>query len=140
MIPVQEPIGDAEWRRRIRDGLALLAAGQVRPTIGLRVPNQAIAQQILQQTGPLATTSANRSGQPPLQTMAEIEAQFPDVLILQPSQPESLDSLNSELANTLAVPETAATKSVLGVPSTVAKWTGSSWTILRQGAVKLENV
>jgi NADPH2:quinone reductase len=37
-VPVQEPIGDAEWRRRIRDGLALLAAGQVRPTIGLRVP------------------------------------------------------------------------------------------------------
>lgn len=109
-------------------------------TIGLRVPNQAIAQQILQQTGPLATTSANRSGQPPLQTMAEIEAQFPDVLILQPSQLESLDSLNAELANPSPVPETAATKSALGVPSTVAKWTGSSWTILRQGAVKLENV
>ena len=38
VVPVQEPIGDAEWRRRIRDGLALLAAGQVRPTVGLRVP------------------------------------------------------------------------------------------------------
>jgi NADPH2:quinone reductase len=38
VVGVQEPIGDDEWRRRIRDGLALLAAGRVRPTVGLRVP------------------------------------------------------------------------------------------------------
>jgi NADPH2:quinone reductase len=38
VVGVQEPIGDDELRRRIRDGLALLAAGRVRPTVGLRVP------------------------------------------------------------------------------------------------------
>lgn len=85
-------------------------------TIGLRVPKSAIAQNILSQTGPLATTSANLSGQMPLQTIAEITAQFPDVLILSP--------------------ELAAVNSV-GVPSTVAKWTGSDWEILRQGAVNI---
>ena len=51
-------------------------------TIGVRVPRSDIARQILAQTGPLATTSANLSGQPALQTIAEVEAEFPDVLTL----------------------------------------------------------
>ncbi|MEH2145106.1 L-threonylcarbamoyladenylate synthase [Nostoc sp.] len=88
-------------------------------TIGIRVPNSAIAQTILAQTGPLATTSANFSGQPPLQTMAEIEVQFPKVL-------------------TLATTEYQGEILGVGVPSTVAKWTGINWQILRQGAIKLE--
>jgi L-threonylcarbamoyladenylate synthase len=88
-------------------------------TIGVRVPNSSIAIAILSQTDPLATTSANRSGQPPLQTMAEIEAQFPNVLTLQSSELESAQAVT------------------LGVPSTVAKWTSSGWEILRQGSVRL---
>ncbi|WP_375497866.1 L-threonylcarbamoyladenylate synthase [uncultured Nostoc sp.] len=85
-------------------------------TIGIRVPNSAIAQTILAQTGPLATTSANFSGQPPLQTMTEIEVQFPKVLTLE---------YQGEMSG-------------VGVPSTVAKWTGINWQILRQGAVNLD--
>ena len=85
-------------------------------TIGIRVPNSAIAQTILAQTGPLATTSANFSGQPPLQTMTEIEVQFPKVLTLE---------YQGEMPG-------------VGVPSTVAKWTGINWQILRQGAIKLD--
>ncbi|MCC5657723.1 L-threonylcarbamoyladenylate synthase [Nostoc sp. XA010] len=85
-------------------------------TIGIRVPNSAIAQNILAQTGPLATTSANFSGQPPLQTMTEIEVQFPKVLTLE---------YQGEISG-------------VGIPSTVAKWTGINWQILRQGAIKLD--
>jgi L-threonylcarbamoyladenylate synthase len=88
-------------------------------TIGIRVPNNAIALEILAQTGPLATTSANLSGQPALQTMAEIEAQFPDVF-------------------TLAATEFSGKVLGMGVPSTVAKWTGINWQIIRQGAVELK--
>lgn len=88
-------------------------------TIGIRVPDCRIAQTILAQTGPLATTSANLSGQPPLQTMAEISAQFPDVL-------------------TLAATEFKDEITGIGVPSTVVKWTGRNWQILRQGAIKVE--
>lgn len=87
-------------------------------SIGLRIPNCAIAQTILAQTGPLATTSANRSGHPPLETLAEIAAEFPQVLTLKP------DEFN---------PETSAS----GIPSTVARWTGKDWQILRQGAVDI---
>jgi L-threonylcarbamoyladenylate synthase len=88
-------------------------------TIGVRVPNCALARKILQQTGPLATTSANLSGQAPLESIAQIEAQFPEVLTL--------------LASQLSTVVTASS-----LPSTVAKWTGSDWKILRQGAVQLE--
>ncbi len=87
-------------------------------TIGLRIPGGVIAHSILSQTGPLATTSANLSGQLPLRTMAAIEAQFPDALIL--------------------ATELAAVEPGIGIPSTVARWIGCGWEILRQGAVKLE--
>lgn len=89
---------------------------QQRQTIGLRIPQWPLAQLILQQTGPLATTSINRSNQPPLQQLEEIQTQFPQVL-LPPTWP---------------LPENR------GVPSTVVQWTENPpWTVLRQGAVEL---
>lgn len=116
--------------------LVLPASDRVPPTlnprdpasIGVRVPNHAIAQAILAQTGPLATTSVNRSGDPPLQTMPEIDQQFPDVLTLA----------SSEYAAFL--PETAPSPSPTpGVPSTVVRWNGQTWEVLRQGAIVLED-
>lgn len=88
-------------------------------TIGVRVPASEIACSILAQTGPLATTSANLSGQSALLTMTEIAKQFPQVLTLSDSQCQ----------------DTAA----IGVPSTVIKWNGNNWDILRQGALKFVN-
>jgi L-threonylcarbamoyladenylate synthase len=93
-------------------------------TIGVRVPNCAIAQAILAQTGPLATTSANRSGQPALQTMTEIAAEFPQVLTLA-------------LTELAPLPPAEISGSASGIASTVAKWTGADWQVLRQGAVRL---
>ncbi|HBE16426.1 MAG TPA: hypothetical protein DEA78_18950 [Cyanobacteria bacterium UBA11159] len=88
-------------------------------TIGMRVPNSRIAIAILSQTGPLATTSANLSGKPPLETLDEIEAEFPEVLTLHPNELEKFPSVTT------------------GIPSTVAKWRGKGWEILRQGGVIL---
>lgn len=85
-------------------------------TIGIRVPNHPIAQNILAQTGPMATTSVNLSGQPALENRAEIEVNFPDVLTLEATEYKGL-----------------------GIPSTVAKWTGNDWQILRQGVIKIDN-
>lgn len=120
-----QQVADRYWPGALT--LVLPASDRVPPainpshtnTIGLRVPDHEVALKILAQTGPLATTSANLSGEPPMLTMAEIEAQFPAVLTLLPSELESA-------------------KPSQGVPSTVAKWTGSQWEILRQGAVGLE--
>jgi L-threonylcarbamoyladenylate synthase len=83
-------------------------------TIGLRVPDCDVARSILNQTGALATTSANLSGQPPLLTMAEISTHFPQV---------------SALDRDLNTP-------TIGQPSTVIEWHSNGWKILRQGAVK----
>ncbi|MGC9525862.1 MAG: L-threonylcarbamoyladenylate synthase [Limnospira sp.] len=87
-------------------------------TIGLRVPDSPTAREILRRTGPLATTSANLSGQPPLLTAGEIAAQFPDVLTLDAAE---------------------GWKAIAPIPSTVVRWTErGSWEILRQGSVNLE--
>ncbi len=88
-------------------------------TIGVRVPNHALARKILQQTGPLATTSANKSGQPALFSLEEIALQFPQVLALSP--------------------EEIQTTATIGIPSTVVKWTVNGWEILRQGSITLSN-
>ncbi|MBE9030425.1 L-threonylcarbamoyladenylate synthase [filamentous cyanobacterium LEGE 11480] len=93
-------------------------------TIGIRIPNHPIARQILQQTGPLATTSANRSGQPALLEMREIAQAFPQVLQLTDTAIARLNVTAEALNST-------------GTPSTVAKWQGDRWAILRQGAVIL---
>ncbi|WP_310483770.1 L-threonylcarbamoyladenylate synthase [Chamaesiphon sp. VAR_48_metabat_403] len=84
-------------------------------TIGLRVPDCEIARSILRQTGALATTSANLSGEPPLLTMAEISANFPQVYAL----------------------DTELNLPTVGQPSTVIQWDGSGWKLLRQGAISV---
>lgn len=87
-------------------------------TVGIRIPNHPIALNILQQTGVLATSSANISGQDTLMTMEAIDRAFPDVLVL-----DWLDSSPSSLAS--------------GLPSTVVCWQNQGWQILRQGSVTI---
>lgn len=94
-------------------------------TIGIRVPDCEIACKILAQTGPLATTSANISGQPALRSMTEIAATFPDVLTLLP------EGLPTESSISDIKPSDVK-------PSTVAKWSNNGWEILRQGSVILK--
>lgn len=96
-------------------------------TIGVRVPNHPIARHILRQTQPLATTSVNRSGEPPLLTIEAINEQFPEVLTLSPDE---FARLEREFASAWKV---AAT----GLPSTVVQWTGAGWKVLRQGEVSI---
>jgi L-threonylcarbamoyladenylate synthase len=87
-------------------------------TIGLRVPNWESALNLLQQTGPLATTSVNYSGQPPLLQLHEIHQAFPQVL----TPPKEYWQLPTP-------PEGK------NLPSTVVKWVNAGWQILRQGSV-----
>lgn len=88
-------------------------------TLGFRIPDCAIAREILSQTGPLATTSVNASGQPPLTTVEAINQHFPEVLTMD--------------AGTLAQRQIGYAGN--GHPSTVVKWNGQGWTVLRQGTV-----
>ena len=86
-------------------------------TIGLRIPKHKTAQEILAETGCLATTSSNLSGYPPLETMTAISETFVDIYTIDDS------ILSSE------------EKCASGIPSTVVKWTEKGWIVLRQGNV-----
>ncbi|WP_204103787.1 MULTISPECIES: L-threonylcarbamoyladenylate synthase [Spirulina sp. CCY15215] len=91
-----------------------------RTTIGIRVPDLPLAREILSQTGALATTSANHSGESPLETTNAIAQAFPDVFLLHRSDLPCDVTVGSRL------------------PSTVAKWTGEAWEILRQGNIVIK--
>ncbi|WP_416674520.1 L-threonylcarbamoyladenylate synthase [Egbenema bharatensis] len=102
-------------------------------TIGIRVPNHPIARHLLSLTQPLATTSVNRSGEPPLETLSEINQHFPEVLTLHPQE---LERLEEELEPESSLqPNNKTPKTSSGVPSTVVKWTGQGWEVLRQGGI-----
>jgi tRNA threonylcarbamoyl adenosine modification protein (Sua5/YciO/YrdC/YwlC family) len=62
---VVERRGDLDW-----------AIGGDGRTIGLRCPAHAVARTLCRRVGPLATTSANRHGEPPLTTAADVTREF----------------------------------------------------------------
>ena len=97
-------------------------------TIGVRVPDHPIARQLLSLTGPLATTSANISGQPTLMTVEEVLTQFPQIYGLND---DALRSILEPLAPQTVVPTPS------GLPSTVAAWQSDHWETIRQGTVYL---
>ena len=88
-------------------------------TIGIRIPNHSIANEILRQTGVLATSSANISGQKTLQDLDEIDQLFPDVMVLAKSN-------------------FPVEKNSSGQPSTVIRWQDRTWQVLRQGSIKIK--
>ncbi|HSV68330.1 MAG TPA: L-threonylcarbamoyladenylate synthase [Mycobacteriales bacterium] len=52
--------------------------GDSRGTVAVRMPLHPVALELLEQTGPLAVSSANRTGQPPATTATEARAQLVD--------------------------------------------------------------
>ncbi|MGD1904350.1 MAG: L-threonylcarbamoyladenylate synthase [Geitlerinemataceae cyanobacterium] len=84
-------------------------------SIGIRVPDCATAREIIRKTSPLATTSANRSGEPALADPVAIAAAFPEAFVL----------------------DEAANWAGSGLPSTVVRWRDGGWEVLRQGAIEI---
>jgi L-threonylcarbamoyladenylate synthase len=87
-------------------------------TVGVRQPDHPLVQQLLELTGPLAVTSANRSGEPNALTAEDVLAQ--------------LDGRIDLVLDGGRVPG--------GVPSTVVDCTGSEPVILRAGPIGLEAI
>jgi L-threonylcarbamoyladenylate synthase len=83
-------------------------------TIGVRCPDHPLVQAIAREVGPLATTSANRHGEPTPADAAGVEAVFGDEVGLV------LDGGRCA-----------------GVPSTVIDATGNDWTVLRRGELSI---
>ena len=54
--------------------------GDTRGTVAVRMPMHPVALDLLKETGPLAVSSANRSGSPPAVTAAQAEQELGDVI------------------------------------------------------------
>lgn len=92
--------------------------GDARGTVMLRMPLQPVAIELLRQTGPMAVSSANVSGQPPAATAQEARRQLGDLVDVY------LDGGTAE--------QQAA--------STILDLTGSQPRILRDGPVSAEAI
>ncbi|WP_171014988.1 L-threonylcarbamoyladenylate synthase [Culicoidibacter larvae] len=85
-------------------------------TIALRIPQSELVTRIVAETGVLATTSANRSGEAPLPTVALLDSTFPDVMIF-----------DEELAGN-------------GMASTIVEWRDSEFLFHRIGAISKKDI
>lgn len=93
--------------------------GDTNATVALRMPAHDVALGLLAQVGPMAVTSANRTGQPPAHTAAEAADQLGDaVSVYLDAGPAAADAL----------------------ASTIVDCTGSTARVLRAGAVFAEKV
>jgi L-threonylcarbamoyladenylate synthase len=92
--------------------------GETRGTVALRMPDSDVALALLRRTGPLAVTSANRTGQPAAVTVAEARDQLGDAVAAY---------LDGGLAPG-------------GVASPIVDATGPVPRVVRQGALPLDEL
>ncbi|WP_372497999.1 L-threonylcarbamoyladenylate synthase [Sinomonas terrae] len=97
--------------------------GDTQGTVALRIPDDEIAQALLTITGPLAVSSANRTGHKAAQTAGEAQDQLAESVEVY------LDGGSRPLDG-----------SADGVPSTIVDCTGERLRVVRQGGVSLEAV
>lgn len=90
---------------------AELYLGADATTIGLRCPDHPFVRRLALELGPLAATSANRTGEPTPASAAEVALVFPDVALVVDDGPRD------------------------GLPSTVIDLTTSPPTVLRAGPI-----
>ena len=99
-----------------RPGLAY-ALGEPAATIGVRCPDEPVVLALAAEVGPLATSSANRHGEPTPTTAAGVAAHFRDAVAL--------------------VVDGGVRA---GAPSTVVDATGPAWRVLREGQLTLADL
>ncbi|UPU88636.1 L-threonylcarbamoyladenylate synthase [Demequina sp. TMPB413] len=92
--------------------------GETRGTVALRIPDHAAALALLARTGPLAVTSANRTGQPAATTADDAKEQLGDAVSVY------LDAGDSPL----------------GVASTIVDATGPVLKVVREGGVSWDRL
>jgi tRNA threonylcarbamoyl adenosine modification protein (Sua5/YciO/YrdC/YwlC family) len=68
-------------------------------TIGLRVPAHPLARAVLVAAGPLAVTSANRTGEPPARTCDELVATFGDLVAVYLCEDVPLEGVASTVVD-----------------------------------------
>ncbi|HET6817684.1 MAG TPA: L-threonylcarbamoyladenylate synthase [Mycobacteriales bacterium] len=93
--------------------------GETRGTVAVRVPDHPLAISLIEQTGPLAVSSANRTGNPPPLTAMDARLQ---------------------LGSAIAVYLDAGPASAAALPSSIVDVTGEEPRLLRAGALDAERL
>lgn len=102
--------------------------GETQGTVGLRVPDDEFAREILRRTGPLAVSSANRTGQPAATTGDEAVEQLGErveAIVDAGPRPEGRG---------------AEARSSDAAPSTIIDVTGQRPVVVRLGALSMERI
>ena len=92
--------------------------GDTKGTVALRMPLHSVALDVLKQTGPLAVSSANRTGQPAATTVDEAQQQLGEAVSVYLDGGPCADN----------------------VPSTILDLTGTIPTLLRAGAIPVDRL
>ena len=92
--------------------------GDTKGTVALRMPLHSIALDVLKQTGPLAVSSANRTGQPAPTTVDEAQQQLGEAVSVYLDAGPCADN----------------------IPSTILDLTGTIPTLLRAGAIPVDRL
>ena len=92
--------------------------GDTKGTVALRMPLHSVALEVLKRTGPLAVSSANRTGQPSAATADEAQQQLGEAVSVYLDDGPSSGT----------------------VPSTILDLTGAIPTLLRAGAVSVDRL
>lgn len=104
--------------------------GETRGTVAVRMPSQRLALELLSETGPLAVSSANRTGEPAAMTAAEALAQLGDSVAVY---------LEAGAAGT-AYPDAAAGTGSTIVDATALEHPEGKLRILRHGVIPDEAI
>jgi L-threonylcarbamoyladenylate synthase len=97
--------------------------GDTRGTVAVRMPDHAVAREILERTGPLAVSSANKTGMPAATDADQAE-----------------EMLGDEVTVIIDAGPVGGAESPGGVPSTIVDVTGAQGRVLRRGALSLEQL
>src|SRR6201995_505323 len=92
--------------------------GDTKGTVALRMPLHSVALDVLKQTGPLAVSSANRTGQSPATPAAEAEQQLGEAVSVYLDGGPCADN----------------------IPSTILDLTGTIPTLVRAGAIPVDRL
>jgi len=92
--------------------------GDTKGTVALRMPLHSVALDVLKQTGPLAVSSANRTGQPAPTTVDEAQQQLGEAVSVYLDAGPCADN----------------------IPSTILDLTGTIPTLLRAGAIPVDRL
>lgn len=123
MSPFGDDLIEAFWPGPLtlvcRHGASLAwDLGDAQGTVALRMPQQQLALDLLRQAGPMAVSSANRSGQPPATTVEDAIDQLGDTVSVYLDGGTCADS----------------------VPSTIVDLTGPVPRVLREGALPTQKL